>query len=104
VAVLLGVYSNLPWILPPYYTLATVAGAALLRVDVPPRLLAELGDALAARSWGEFRRHAQALAPLAWAYTLGSLLGSIVLAVVAYRVSLAMITAHRNRLDRQPSR
>src|ERR671925_1856234 len=51
VAVLLGVYSNLPWILPPYYTLATVAGAALLRVDVPPRLLAELGDALAARSW-----------------------------------------------------
>ena len=37
VAVVLGIYSNLPWILPAYYTIATVAGAALLRVDVPPR-------------------------------------------------------------------
>src|SRR5215471_10343276 len=39
VAVLLGVYSNLPWILPAYYTLATMAGAAMLNVDVPPGLL-----------------------------------------------------------------
>ena len=31
VAVLLGVYSNLPWILPAYYTLATLLGATLLR-------------------------------------------------------------------------
>ena len=36
VAVVLGIYSNLPWILPAYYTLATVAGAGLLRADVPP--------------------------------------------------------------------
>jgi uncharacterized protein (DUF2062 family) len=28
VAVLLGVYSNLPWILPAYYTLTTVLGAS----------------------------------------------------------------------------
>jgi hypothetical protein len=48
VAVLLGVYSNLPWILPAYYTLATVAGAALLRVNVPPGLMRELTDALTA--------------------------------------------------------
>ena len=47
VAVLLGIYSNLPWILPAYYTLATVAGAAILRVQVQPRLLKELTSALA---------------------------------------------------------
>src|SRR5215203_1222688 len=39
VAVLLGVYSNLPWILVPYYSLATWMGAALLRTDVPPGLV-----------------------------------------------------------------
>src|SRR5919202_7054512 len=42
VAVLLGIYSNLPWILPAYYTLTTVAGAALIGVQVPPGLLREL--------------------------------------------------------------
>ena len=39
VAVVLGVYSNLPWLVPAYYTLATIAGAAVLRVDVQPRAL-----------------------------------------------------------------
>src|SRR3982751_5792313 len=42
VAVLLGIYSNLPWILPAYYTLATMLGAALLRVRIPPGLLQDL--------------------------------------------------------------
>src|SRR6266511_4908297 len=46
VAVLLGIYSNLPWILPAYYSLATLLGAAILRMDIPPGLLQELGAAL----------------------------------------------------------
>src|SRR5215208_8002066 len=53
VAVLLGVYSNLPWILPAYYTLATTLGAAILQYDVPPRLLANLRDSLSNDSWGQ---------------------------------------------------
>ncbi len=95
VAVLLGVYSNLPWMLPAYYSLATIGGAALLRVEVPPGLLRELTDALSAASWGEFKTLAHALTPLLWAYGLGSLIGAVALAVTAYRVSLAMIIAHR---------
>jgi uncharacterized protein (DUF2062 family) len=98
VAVLLGIYSNLPWILPAYYTLATAVGAAILRVRVKPRLLRELTAALADASWTDFRRLAHALTPLAWAYVLGSTLGAIVLSLVAYRVSLAMIVAHRRRI------
>src|SRR5258708_35044577 len=50
-AVVLGIYSNLPWILPAYYTLATLVGAAILRVDVPPGLLRELTEALRDASW-----------------------------------------------------
>ena len=95
VAVILGVYSNLPWILPAYYTLATLAGAALLRVDVPPGLVEKMTTAMTQVSWIEFRRAAGALTPLVWAYALGSTLGALALSTVAYRVSLAMIEAHR---------
>jgi uncharacterized protein (DUF2062 family) len=95
VAVVLGVYSNLPWILPAYYTLATLGGAALLRVDVPPSVLEDLTSAVSQASWTEFRQVARALAPLVWAYTVGSTIGAVALAALAYRSSLAMIEAHR---------
>jgi uncharacterized protein (DUF2062 family) len=104
VAVLLGVYSNLPWILPAYYTLATMLGATLLGVDVPPGLLRDFRDALTDASWGEFRRFARTLTPLMWSYALGSLIGAVAIAAVAYRASLTMIVAHRRRIksDTQP--
>jgi len=98
VAVVLGVYSNLPWVLPAYYTLTTVAGAAILRVDVQPKALEEAMRTFSAASWGEFAGLARHLAPLLWAYVLGSTLGALLLAGIAYRVSLAMILAHRKRL------
>src|SRR3954471_14855382 len=63
VAILLGVYSNLPWILPAYYTLATMLGATILQVDVPPGLLRDFRDSLSAASWGEFRTLARTLTP-----------------------------------------
>jgi hypothetical protein len=99
VAVLLGIYSNLPWILPAYYTLATLLGAALLNVDVPPGLLKDFREALTDASWGEFRSLAKTLTPLLWSYALGSLIGGTAIAVVAYRASLTMIKAHRRRLS-----
>ena len=101
VAVLLGVYSNLPWILPAYYTLATMFGAAILGVDLPPGLLKDFRDALTDASWGEFRSFAKTLTPLLWAYALGSLIWAAALAVVAYQASLTMIVAHRRRLASQ---
>ena len=97
VAVLIGVYANLPWILPAYYSLATMAGAAILRVPLKPQLLRELTSALVEFSWADVRHFAHALTPLIWSYALGSTLGAILLALVAYRVSLTMIVAHRRR-------
>jgi len=98
VAVLLGIYSNLPWILPAYYTLVTMLGAAILRVPLKPKLLGELTTALGQASWADFRQLAHALTPLAWSYVLGSTIGAILLALIAYRVSLTMIVAHRRRI------
>lgn len=97
VAILLGVYSNLPWILPAYYTLATMLGATLLRYDLPPGLLATVRESLSNDSWAEFRHLARTLTPLLWAFGLGSLIGAVVLALVAYRGALAMIVSHRRR-------
>jgi uncharacterized protein len=100
VAVVLGVYSNLPWVLPAYYMVATIGGAALLGVDVHPRTLEETVRAASSTPWSllEMREIARSLAPLMWAYFLGSTIGAVLLAAVAYRVSLVMILAHRKRL------
>lgn len=95
VAVILGIYSNLPWILPAYYSLATLAGAALLGVEVPPGVLQELTNAVADGSWSQFRQVAATLRPLVWAYFVGSTIGSILLAIGAYWLALSMIVAHR---------
>lgn len=101
VAVLLGIYSNLPWILPAYYTLATMLGAAILRIQVPPGLLKDLTEALADASWADFRHLAHALTPLLWGFGLGSMIGAVILSFVAYRVSLTMVIAHRRHLEHQ---
>lgn len=98
VAVLLGIYSNLPWILPAYYTLATMLGAALLRARIPPRLLESLTGAFRDASWADFRQLAHVLKPLLWSYALGSTIGAGILAFIAYRVALATIIAHRRHL------
>ena len=98
VAVVLGVYSNLPWLVPAYYTLATVAGAAVLGVDVQPRALEDAMRVVSAASWGDFAGPVRRLAPFMWSYVLGSTAGAVALALLAYRVSLAMILAHRKRV------
>ena len=101
VAVLLGIYTNLPWILPAYYSLATVLGATILRVQVPPNVLRDLSAALAAASWADFRALGHVLTPLAWAYCLGSTIGAVVLGLIAYRVALGVIVTHRRRVEQQ---
>jgi hypothetical protein len=70
-------------------------GAMLLGVDVPPGLLKEFREALTDASWGEFRSLVKTLSPLLWSYALGSIVGAVGIAAVAYRASLTMIVAHR---------
>jgi len=97
VAVLVGVYSNLPWIMAPYYTLTTMIGAELLRTHVPKALGAQL-ESLFALSLlhSEFwRRLVILLSPFWQPYVAGSLIGAVVLAVLAYRLALAFVIARR---------
>ena len=85
VAVLLGVYSNLPWILPAYYTLATMLGATILRFDSRPEFWPTCAIRCRTTRGGSSGTLAKTLAPLLWAYALGSIIGAAALAVVAYR-------------------
>jgi uncharacterized protein len=97
VAVLLGVYANLPWILVPYYTFATIAGAALLGVDLQLNALRDVMRQVASASWGNLGEALGLLAPYLWAYTLGSTILSLVMAAISYQLALVTIVAHRRR-------
>jgi len=97
VAVLVGVYSNLPWIMAPYYTLVTMVGGKLLARPVGAEFAGKVESLFALSFWhrafwdGLFNL----LRQLFWPYTVGSLIGAGVLALIAYRLALAFVIARR---------
>jgi uncharacterized protein (DUF2062 family) len=97
VAVLLGVYSNLPWIIAAYYTSTTMMGAVLVGSRVPPgfseRLTALFDHSLLdGMFWNQLGR---LILPLLWPFTVGSLIGAVVLAAVAYPIALGFVESRR---------
>jgi uncharacterized protein (DUF2062 family) len=100
VAVILGVYTNLPWFIAPYYTVTTVGAAGVMGVDLPPQFARQLG-AVFARSpldrdfWAALGTLAS---PLLWPFVLGSLAGAVVLGVTAFVVARPFIEAGRRHL------
>ena len=101
VAALLGVYSNLPWIIAPYYAIATMIGAKIIGRAPPQGFRAELAGLFEMSVFhGEFwHRLITILKPLLWPYTVGSLLGAIVMAAIAYPLALAFVTSRRRLHD-----
>lgn len=97
VAVLLGVYSNLPWIMGGYYAATTVLGAALTRASLPPDLTDRLAtlEQLSIFGGAFWQEVARLLVPFLWPYTVGSTIGAVVLAMVAYRAALAFVIQRR---------
>ncbi len=97
VAVLLGVYANLPWVIAPYYAFATMAGATLMRTRIPPGFRSQLKALFELTVFGNefWHRLITILKPLLWPYTVGSLLGAIILAAIAYPLALAFVTSGR---------
>lgn len=101
VAVLLGIYSNLPWIIAPYYVLATTVGTFVTRDRLPPGFDRQLG-ALFELSivGGHFWRELVAIVkPLLWPYAVGSTIGAIILAAIAYPLALAFVKSRRRIHD-----
>ncbi|MGE5244252.1 MAG: DUF2062 domain-containing protein [Betaproteobacteria bacterium] len=101
VSVLLGVYSNLPWTIAPYYATTTWIGAKLTRAQVPSGFheqLRALFD-LSLFHLAFWYQLAEILRPLLFPYIVGSTLGAILLAVLAYPLALAFVTSRRRIHD-----
>jgi uncharacterized protein (DUF2062 family) len=101
VAALLGVYSNLPWIIAPYYAIVTMLGAKIIGHAPPEGFKAQLSALFELSVFhGEFwHRLITILKPLLWPYAVGSFLGAIVMAAIAYPLALAFVTSRRRIHD-----
>lgn len=97
VSVLLGIYSNLPWLLGPYYVLTTVIGARLTGHRLPPGFRLELGQLFELSLFdGEFwHRLVEMLRPLGLSFVVGSTLGAVALAAAAYPLARGFIASRR---------
>jgi uncharacterized protein (DUF2062 family) len=101
VAVLLGVYSNLPWVIAPYYAAATMAGAKITRHKLPPGLRSQLGTLFELSVFDPAFAHRliTILKPLLWPFVVGSTIGALILAALAYPLALAFVTSRRRIHD-----
>jgi len=97
VAVLVGVYSNLPWIIAAWYALTTAFGAWLLGTALPQGFGETVRQMFSLTIFsGEFwRQMAHDMRPLLWPYVVGSLLGAVALAVPAYWLTRGFLVARR---------
>jgi uncharacterized protein len=97
VAVLLGVYSNLPWIIGAYYATTTMLGAAITRTSLPSDYsdrFSALFD-LSLRQQAFWHQLFGLLRPLLWPFAVGSLIGAIALAALAYPVALGFVKSRK---------
>ena len=101
VAVLLGVYANLPWIIAPYYASVTLAGAKITGHRPPPGFKSQVGALFDLSLYhAEFwHRLLTLLKPLVVPYAVGSILGAMLLTVIAYPIALAFVTSRRRIHD-----
>jgi len=101
VAVLLGVYSNLPWFLAPYYAIATTMGAMMTGHRLPPGFKTQITALFELSLFhGEFwRQLITILKPLLIPYAVGSTLDALILACVSYPLALAFVTSRRRIHD-----
>jgi uncharacterized protein (DUF2062 family) len=97
VAVILGTWVNLPFVIPVYYAVATELGARMLGQQPPSTLADDVGLAVrqASMSFGAIERMLDVLRPMLWSFTLGSLLGGLLLAGTAYWLTLTALRARR---------
>jgi hypothetical protein len=98
VAVLVGVYSNLPWIIGAWYAGMTAFGAWLMGAPVPKGLGTMLRQvfALSLFTVAFWREVAHKMRPLFWPYFVGSLIGAVVLSIVAFYLTRGFIERYKH--------
>ena len=99
VAVLLGVYSNLPWVVAPYYAFTTMfVGGPLTGHRIPPGFRERVAALFEQHSLlhADFWHGVMTLFwPFILPYTVGSTIGAVALSALAYPLALAFIKSRR---------
>jgi uncharacterized protein len=97
VAVLVGVYSNLPWTIAAWYALTTAVGAWMLGTQLPPDFGATVAKmfSLTLFSAEFWRQMAREMRPLLWPYMVGSMVGCTVIAIPTYWLTRGFLVAKR---------
>ena len=92
-ALLIGLCTNLPWIMVPWYTLTTLAGAKMLGLSLPADMGGRLSRLLHLRIvTAEFWTLAVDLvAPMAWAFLVGSTAAALIVGALAYVAALRFL-------------
>jgi uncharacterized protein (DUF2062 family) len=98
VAVLLGVYSNLPWIIGLWYGVTTAVGAWLLRTDLPPGFFQQVAKLFTLSLFNAdfWRQTMHDMRPLFWPYFVGSLLGAALLCALSYYLTAGFLEARKH--------
>jgi uncharacterized protein (DUF2062 family) len=106
VAVLAGIWTNLPWVFGPYYATVTAGGAWLSGTSIPPHLLARIEQIRGsihlddAHTWvNPILALGELLRPLLVPFTLGSSVGCLILGLAAYRITLPFLVARKRHLE-----
>ena len=104
VAVLLGAWTNLPWLIIPYYTVATWAGMKVIGFQFDPAILAEIfrlglnEGFIQSGFWNRLASQSELLL----AFGVGSLLLGTILSFIAYPLSLRWIRFYRAKRKQEP--
>ena len=103
-AVLIGLCTNLPWTIVPWYTLTTYLGSLIvgqpIGADFTTRLSAVLD--LPFYRMAFWQRAYDLVAPFFWSFLVGSTLGAIVIGIAAYVITLPLLRRVKNRAPLAP--
>ncbi len=98
-AVLVGVWMNLPWWIVPYYTVATAAGMKMIGFRFDPGLLAAIFRSGVEEGFlrTEFWHRLASQWGLLFSFVIGSMALSILLSLIAYPLCLYGIRFYRSK-------
>ena len=93
-AVFIGLCTNLPWIMIPWYALTTAAAATVLGLSLAADIGERLGTILALPIYRAvfWERAIELLGPYVWSFVIGPTAGALVLGGGAYLLSLRILT------------
>ena len=93
-ALIIGLCSNLPWIMVPWYAATTAVGAAILRFPLTADFSAKMARLLESPVYRRafWEQATDVFGPLLWSFVLGSTVGAAVLALSSYVVMARVLT------------